>query len=161
MSAWIKSRHLRRQQPCPTCANGHVCFTPKSGHCYCAVQPPSIGIAEPVMLWAVGCVSHNANDPISSGRDVRRLGCFSASKLEIAVSRSPPISAARAEICGSIITVSVQPGQMQFTVMLRCRENPLPHIRAQRLATTRPDRTLLKRRAPCLQRLPGHALKRY
>src|SRR5215813_14992720 len=84
---------------------------------YCAVQPPSIGIAAPVMLWAVGCASHSTNAPISSGREVRRLGCFSASRLEIASSRLPPISAARAAICGSIIAVSVQPGQMQLTVI--------------------------------------------
>jgi hypothetical protein len=28
------------------------------------------------MLWAVGCASHTTNAPISSGRDVRLLGCF-------------------------------------------------------------------------------------
>jgi hypothetical protein len=39
--------------------------------------------------------------PISSGCDMRR---------------SPPSSAAHAAICGSMIAVSVQPGQMQFAV---------------------------------------------
>src|SRR6476646_2929501 len=97
----------------------HVRYVPlaDNSQSYCAVQPPSIGIAAPVILCAVGWVSHRTSDPISSGRDVRRLGCFSASKLEIALSRSPPISAARAEICGSMIAVSVQPGQMQLTVI--------------------------------------------
>jgi hypothetical protein len=54
---------------------------------------------------------------LSSGCEVRRLGCFSASKLEIAAARSPPTSIARAEICGSMIAVSVQPRQMQLTVI--------------------------------------------
>ena len=65
---------------------------------YCAVQPPSIGIAAPVILWAIGWASHRDSAPISLGCDVRRLGCFSASRLAIAASRSPPKSAARAKI---------------------------------------------------------------
>ena len=65
---------------------------------YCAVHPPSIGIAVPVMLCAIGWASHNASAPISSGRDVRMLGCFSASRLLIPAFLSPPKSAARAKI---------------------------------------------------------------
>src|SRR5690606_25395218 len=84
------------------------------GRGYCAVQPPSMGMAVPVTLWASRRHSHTAMAPTSSGSDSRWLGCFSESSERTPSSRLPPLR--RASICGSISGVSTQPGQMQLTV---------------------------------------------
>ena len=77
------------------------------------------------MLCAIGEASHTANWPISDGSDMRRDGCFSESRLAMPASRSPPAAAARASTCGRISEVSVQPGQMQLTVMAPSFLSPL------------------------------------
>ena len=82
----------------------------------------------------VGAPPAEASAPISAGSEVRRLGCFSASRSAMPRSRSPPWAAARASICGSMIAVSVQPGQMQFTVT---PPDALPPAAAYSSAATR------------------------
>lgn len=82
---------------------------------YWLVQPPSIGMAVPVMLWAIGWHNHAASCPISLGSDIRWLGCFSLSESRTSAWRSPPNFSVRARICGSMMAVSVQPGQIQLT----------------------------------------------
>ena len=44
---------------------------------HCAVHPPSIGIAVPVMLCAIGGVSQSARLPDHDESEVRLDGCFS------------------------------------------------------------------------------------
>jgi hypothetical protein len=66
-------------------------------------------------------VGHRRAEPQRQRADLRRVGgaarrLFLGQQVGDARSRSPPWAAARAAICGSMIAVSVQPGQMQLTV---------------------------------------------
>jgi hypothetical protein len=108
---------------------------------YCAVHPPSMGMAAPVRLCAAGSHSQTTVRAISEGSEVRPLGCFSRNRSRMPASRSPPKALARATICGSMMAVSVQPGQMQLAVT-----PPVPRLPAAaassavtRVRPTRPN----------------------
>ena len=84
---------------------------------YCAVHPPSIGMAVPVIWSAAGEQRKSASWPSCSIETNCCDGCFSASMLRPPASTSTPRACARATICGSISSVLVQPGQMALLVM--------------------------------------------
>src|SRR5271165_5023424 len=89
----------------------------RRGAFHCAVHPPSIGMAVPVMLCASGAQSQHASLAISVGDDSLRDGCFSATNDASASWLDNPNSLLRSAICGPRRSVFTQPGQMQLTVI--------------------------------------------
>src|SRR5581483_10017532 len=74
--------------------------------CYCAIYPPSTGIARPVTNDAESEQSHTAASAISSGLPKRPLGCALTILGIICGKRSAPFIS---------IGVSIGPGQTAFT----------------------------------------------
>src|SRR4029077_6785686 len=83
---------------------------------YCAVHPPSIDRAAPVMVAASSPQRNTAKEPICSGEVKRNIGCFSRTRFSFACSTGIPASCALASTCFCTKGVSTQPGQMALQV---------------------------------------------
>src|SRR4051794_2505554 len=84
---------------------------------YCAVHPPSMVRAAPVMLLAASELRNTASSPSCSGVTNLLEGCFSPSRSRAAASPLRPLRSASASICFWTRGVSTQPGQMQLEVI--------------------------------------------
>src|SRR5208282_1151547 len=84
---------------------------------YCALQPPSIGMAVPVMVSAAG-LHRNSTSPANCSTVTKEcIACFSATISLASCSTGLPEALARAWICFSTSGVLTQPGQKALQVM--------------------------------------------